>query len=95
MTEDWITLPPAEVIIERLRTVMDEPHAVAGLYPRIAAHAGQRKVPEGVEMLVRLAIYDYAGGYPQAVADALDVAVPRFTAVLVKASAPGGTENGT
>lgn len=90
MAEGRIILPSAEVIIERLRSVMDEPHAVKGLYPRIAAHAGQRKAPEGVEVLIRLAICDYAAGFPQAVADVLEVAVPRFTAVLVEASAPAG-----
>lgn len=84
MADDRIALPSAEEMLKRLRSVMDEPHAVANLYPKITAHAGQRKAREGVEMLVLLAIYDYAGAYPEAVAAALQVALPRFVSVLTE-----------
>jgi hypothetical protein len=65
---------------------------VANFYPKISAHAGQRKTPEGIEMMFLLAIYDYAGSYPEAVTAVLQVATPRFVQVLTEASTPAGDD---
>lgn len=82
MDDETITLPAADEMLARLRSVMNEPHAVANLYPRITRDEGMRKTPEGIEMLVTLAIHDYAEGEPPAVLAGLYVALPRFVRVL-------------
>jgi hypothetical protein len=43
-------------------------------------------------MMLLLAIYDYAGSYPEAVTAVLQVAMPRFISVLTEASTPAGDE---
>ena len=78
--------------MERLRSVLDSPHAARYLYPAIAGHAGDPKAPEGVEMMVRLAIADYAASYPDAVTAILGIALPRFVRALTEASTPAGDD---
>ena len=82
MNDEMITLPAADEMLTRLRSVIDEPHIEANLYPKITRYAGTRKTPEGIEMIVMLAIHDYAEGFPPAVARGLMVALPRFVRVL-------------
>jgi hypothetical protein len=82
MADKMITLPAADEMLARLRSVIDEPHAAANFYPKITKYAGQNKTVSGIEMMVALAIYDYAEGYPPAVATGLHVALPRFVRAL-------------
>jgi hypothetical protein len=82
MTEKMITLPAADEMLARLRTVIDEPHTVANFYPKITRYAGQSKTVSGIEMMITLAIYDYAENLPPAVATGLHVALPRFVRAL-------------
>jgi len=67
MNDEMITLPAADEMLTRLRSVIDEPHMAANLYPKITKYAGTRKTPEGI---------------PPAVARGLMVALPRFVRVL-------------
>ncbi len=82
MNDEMITLPDADEMLARLRSVMDVPHAVANFYPKITRYAGQDKTIAGIEMIILLAIHDYAVGCPAAVAAGLEVALPRFVRVL-------------
>lgn len=79
-----ITLPAADEMMRRLRTVIDEPHAVRNFYPKLTAEAGEAKSRAGVELMVMLAIEDYAGAMPGPYR-ALMVAVPDFVRVLTDA----------
>lgn len=81
-----ITLPSAEEIMAALRGVYDDPHAVKGLYPRICEHAGQPKTPSGLELMLLLAIHDYAAGLLPSVEAAMSMFIPNFIAALTEAS---------
>lgn len=79
---DLITLPDADTMLARLRKVTDSDHVVKGLFPKLTAYAGESKYREGIELLVELAIYDYAQEMPPAVAAVLSFQAPRFVAAL-------------
>jgi len=80
--DELITLPGADEIVARLRTVIDEPHAAEKLYPQVARRAGDRLTVNGLELMLTLAIHDYAKGYSPAVAATMYVALPDFIRVL-------------
>jgi hypothetical protein len=83
MTATTLVLPDRDDMLRRLNSVLDDPHAEAGLYPRLLKHAGQQKQPEGVVVMFMLAIADYTEGLPPAVAVTLDIALPRFIGALI------------
>jgi hypothetical protein len=82
MNDTIITLPNADEMMRRLRSVMDETHAVANLYPNITKHAGEQKTPEGINLMVMLAVYDYADGLPTVVIAGLEVIIPDLVQAL-------------
>lgn len=82
MNDNLITLPDADEMMRRLRTVMNENHAVANLYPRITKYAGEQRTPIGVNLMVTLAVYDYSDGLPKTVAAGLEVMIPDFVQAL-------------
>ena len=84
---DEITLPDAPEMMSRLRSVLDEPHAVAKLYPKITRHAGERKNRDGIELMLTLAICDYTENLPDVVATGLRMMLPAFAAALGTGSA--------
>lgn len=66
-----------------LRGICDDPHLVSGLYAPIAAHGGQRKDPGGVDLLIALAVYDYAAqGFPAPALAALELVLPGIRRAL-------------
>jgi len=62
--EEVIVLPDADEMMRRLKAVSDNPHLVERLYPLLLREAGQRKYKNGVELMVKLAIYDYVKDLP-------------------------------
>lgn len=53
-----------EEILSKLTSVCNEPTLVKDLYPRIACKANIKLLPEGLVMMLNLAIYDYSKLYP-------------------------------
>jgi len=83
MTTATLILPERDNMLRRLKTVLDDPHAEAGLYPRLLKHAGQQKAPEGVVLMFMLAIADYTAGLPPTMELTLGIALPRFIGALI------------
>jgi hypothetical protein len=78
-----VVLPERDDMLARLKSVIDEPHAEHGLYPKILEHAGQTKEAPGVVLMLLLAIGDYTAGMPSVLARTLDLALPRFIAAII------------
>jgi hypothetical protein len=88
MPGNRITLPAEEEMVARLRSVFEEQRAVCCLYPKIAAHAGEQIAPEGLSVMLLLAIADYADGNPS-VEITLSFFIPAFITALT--APPGGS----
>ena len=84
MTYKTVVLPERDDMLGRLKGAIDEPHIEQGFYSLLLAHAGEEKAaPEGVAMMLVLAMADYATGLPEVMWRTLNVALPRFIAALV------------
>jgi hypothetical protein len=64
MYHNPIMLPSKEGLLERLLQVDEDMHFQMHLYPKILESAGQQKTAMSVVFLLRIAIYDCAGGVP-------------------------------
>lgn len=79
-----VVLPDAEQMMESLKGVMDEPHAVEKLYPRICRDlAGQEKAPEGVCLTLSLALKDYVESLPPVMAPPIYMFAENFIEAIV------------
>lgn len=84
MPSSAVVLPDAEQMMESLRGVMDAPHAVEKLYPRICNNlAGQEKAPEGVCLTLSLALKDYVEGLPPIMAPPIYMLAEDFIRAIV------------
>ena len=78
-----IILPDHEDMLRRLKSVMDEPHAVEQLYPLILKNAGRELVGMGVVMMLQLAIADYTAGLPPIISILVQQRVDDYITALV------------
>lgn len=83
MNENVITLPSREEMLERLLKVSNVSHVRQKFYPHLLKHAGQERVPQGVVMMLVLAISDYTTGLPSIVANQMYMQAPQFIEALV------------
>jgi hypothetical protein len=84
MTTEVITLPSADEIMIRLRSVVDVRHLVVNFYPRITAHAGEEFTSEGLELMLTLAAYDYTSASPPEMKVVMSITLPRLLRVLTE-----------
>lgn len=84
--EELITLPDEAEMLERLKAVSDEPHMVERFYPLLLREAGQQKYPEGVKLMVALAIYDYVKDLPPVMSSLMNMQLEDFVEALSKKS---------
>lgn len=84
--EKLITLPDEAEMLERLKAVSDEPHLVERFYPILLKNAGQEKTPQGVELIVALAIYDYVKDLPPVMSALMNMRMEDFVEALTKKS---------
>lgn len=83
MNETVITLPSREEMIERLLKVSDVDHVQQKFYPHLLKNAGQERVPQGVVMMLVLAISDYTAGMPAMMVNLMYMQAPKFIEALV------------
>ncbi|MDO8514365.1 MAG: hypothetical protein Q7S50_02355 [bacterium] len=62
--KDTVTLPSREEMLERLKQVDDSPYMQEKFYPLLLRHAGSPKVPQGVVVILTLALADYTKEMP-------------------------------
>ena len=70
-------------MLDRLKKVSDSSHLKERFYPLLLQEAGSEKFPEGVVMMLTLAIYDYTQHLPKEMVIAMSMQVPRFIDALV------------
>lgn len=79
-----ITLPDRDDMLKRLLEVSDSSHLQERFYPILLEQAGQELVtPEGIAMMLALAIHDYLNGLPLIIASQMYMQVPDFIDALV------------
>lgn len=78
-----ITLPEREDMLRRLKSVMDEPHAVERFYPLILKNAGRELVGMGVVMMLQLAVADYTADLPPIMGTLVQMNVDDYITALV------------
>ena len=78
-----IVLPEREDMLRRLKSVLDEPHAVERFYPLILKDAGRELVGMGVVMMLQLAIADYTAGMPPIMMAVVQMNVDDYITALV------------
>lgn len=76
-------LPDRDELHRRLLSVVDEPHIVRGLYPRIEEHAGRVFPALGFILMWTLALNDYTTGMPPQVAMVQETAVHLYARALI------------
>ena len=84
--EELITLPGEAEMLERLKAVSDEPHMVEGLYQNLLKNAGQERTPQGIKLMVALAIYDYVKDLPPVMSALMNMKMEDFVDALTKKS---------
>jgi hypothetical protein len=85
MSDSNITLPPADEMLARLRSVIDERYLVEDFYPQLLKYAGSVKTVEGLELMITLAIFDYTEDLPETVAAGLLAAMPLWIQTMSEA----------
>jgi hypothetical protein len=78
-----IILPERDELHRRLLSVVDEPHIVSKLYPKIEEHAGRAFPVLGFVMMWTLAVSDYTRDLPPQMAMIQDVAVHLYARALI------------
>lgn len=81
--ETIITLPSVETLLTRLMKVNQDSHCVENFYPLLLKNAGQEREPEGIVLLLQLAIYDYTEGMPAIVTAQVNMDMDRYIDALV------------
>ena len=79
-----IILPDRKTMLTRLMKVSSSSHVVSEFYPLLLKHAGQKKTPEGVDMMLAFAEYDYMKDHPASTQTAFHLLIPLFRKALVK-----------
>lgn len=78
-----ITLPGQETMRARLLQVDDNSHLQERFYPKLLANAGQERKPEGVVLMIVLAISDYTKGMPPFMANIMTLRAEEFIDALI------------
>src|SRR3989338_1204034 len=78
-----IALPNREEMLARLIKVSDNSHLQERFYPILLKAAGQERVPQGIVMMLALAIHDYTEGMPPMMANLMYMQAPGFIDALV------------
>ena len=65
MSVEMITLPSRREMHRKLVAICDPPQVVRGFYPLLLRHAGKQMTPEGIDLMLALTQYDYAGNLPR------------------------------
>jgi hypothetical protein len=81
--KETIVLPDHEEMITRLIKVDDNPHLQERFYPILLKAAGQKRVPQGIVMMLALAIHDYTEGMPPMMASLMYMKAPDFIDALI------------
>ncbi len=82
--KNLITLPSREEMLRRLIGVIDEPHLRERFFPLLLKSAGEERVPEGIILMLSLAIHDYTEGMPPVMTKLMYMRLPEFIDALVK-----------
>ena len=83
MKEKVITLPDKDDMLKRLVMVDNDPHLVERFYPILLKNAGQKRVAQGITMMMILAIHDYADGMPPLTSALMVMYAPKYIDALV------------
>jgi hypothetical protein len=78
-----ITIPNQEELRKRLCEFSDNPHYVQKLYPLIENSCGNTFAPEGVILMLNMAIYSYSAGIPEIVYINLMMNIPKLISAVV------------
>lgn len=84
--EELITLPDEAEMLDKLKAVNDNPHMVERFYPILLKNAGQERTPDGVKLMVALAIYDYVKDLPPVMSTMMNMELDDFVEALTKKS---------
>lgn len=78
-----VKLPSSDEIMARLLAVDSNQHLKTKLYPLIAAKGGREFEPEGIALMVALAISDYTDGLPLIMHTLVTMRMKDFLAALI------------
>lgn len=81
--EKVITLPNREEMLARLIKISDNSLLQERFYPILLKSAGQERVPQGIVMMLALAIHNYTEGMPPVMANLMYMQAPGFIDALV------------
>lgn len=84
--EELIALPDADEMMRRLKAINDSPHLVENLYPLLLREAGQQKYRSGIDLMVKLAIYDYVKDLPPVMSTLMGMQEKQIINALTKPS---------
>lgn len=70
-------------MLARLTSAADIPHMARYFYPQLLKHAGQEMAPEGISLMLQLAVYDYTRGLPVPAVLTTQMLLPDIVAALV------------
>ena len=77
-----VRIPNRSDLQARLLAVDNNPHLQEKLYPVLYESAGKDKCPEGVVMLLLLALYDYTRGIPPLMFTVMSMRADEFITAL-------------
>ena len=86
MPEQTLILPGHDEMKKLLESVDNDSHTIQKFHPILLRYAGQEKVPEGVVMMITLAIHDYSQGLPSVVGRLMIKSIPDYLEVLISDS---------
>jgi len=83
MNEVLVKLCEADIMLENLKKVNDNPHVVNGLYRKLLARAGSEVYASGVCVAFTLAVYDYCQGMPPMMNNLIMLQAPEMLSAMV------------
>lgn len=83
MKERLITLPNREEMLERLKKVNDVDHTRQKFFPVLLKEAGRELLPQGVVMMLAIAIHNYTEGMPSMMSSLMYMSAPMYIDALV------------
>ena len=86
MSEQTLILPNHDEMKNLLESVDNNSHTIERFHPILLRSAGHEKVPEGVVMMLLLAIHDYSQGLPSVVGRLMIKSIPQYLEVLISDS---------
>ena len=92
--EKIIALPGREEMLARLVNANNESHLQERFYPILLKSAGQERAPQGIVMMLALAIHDYTEGMPPMMKNLMYMQAPDFIDALVTGPEAAQTAKG-